>query len=596
MRERQNRNQKNWGERIEKFLREADSLPCKNGLPRLKEKYIKEAREYYHMAPAEKILYTFQANPTDSLHIHPWQRFYFTEKGFYGKQLSFVGGILFLSWEEFADMEISEAPLIKRFSGMVLRFGDIPVSCMWMAWPSAKRKREWLDFYRSLQRYLKMQTDEEEVKFGTDLRPDSQGHLALPQNRDSIGDREFEGRTDLVSIAVPGTVKCIGERAFANCENLKEICLQEGIETLESHVFTGCKSLSRVTLPASLKEIDGWAFYQSGLTEPVYSSAGDILVYCPAAAAGEKYQVRQGVKEIGGYAFAFQRNLRDVAFPQSLKIIRNRGFMECGISRAVLPHTIETVETGAFFRCGNLKEIVWNRQKDFLETAVELHRVKGEEILRPKSFAAPEDPYWKKEMFQGLARRCAAGEAQAMDEMADFFCAQALEVAKDGFYKSAELFWRLRAYRYGSRSAGESLKEWMKDHPGEALDSPYLSENLEGRGMGRGLNALGFLFFEEEREYTIQGMDGHGIALAKSYESEDGPDEDGFGREIYYDWWYLDESLTPIPGVPFIHSYSNIDRRAEYGQKKFSEIYRMAVKKRPFGSKRLFGAGEPSDK
>lgn len=77
MRERQNRNQKNWGERIEKFLREADSLPCKNGLPRLKEKYIKEAREYYHMAPAEKILYTFQANPTDSLHIHPWQRFYF---------------------------------------------------------------------------------------------------------------------------------------------------------------------------------------------------------------------------------------------------------------------------------------------------------------------------------------------------------------------------------------------------------------------------------------------------------------------------------------------------------------------------------------
>ena len=46
-----------------------------------------------------------------------------------------------------------------------------------------------------------------------------------------------------------------------------------------------------------------------------------------------------------------------------------------------------------------------------------------------------------------------------------------------------------------------------------------------------------------------------------SYADEDGPDEDGFGREIYFDWWYLTDCLSEAPEVGCFSSYSNLDRR-----------------------------------
>ena len=61
------------------------------------------------------------------------------------------------------------------------------------------------------------------------------------------------------------------------------------------------------------------------------------------------------------------------------------------------------------------------------------------------------------------------------------------------------------------------------------------------------LNAMGFLDFEEEREYTLHCVDKEGLVLVDSYESEDGPDEDGYGSEIYYDWWFVDDCLNFIP-------------------------------------------------
>ena len=75
------------------------------------------------------------------------------------------------------------------------------------------------------------------------------------------------------------------------------------------------------------------------------------------------------------------------------------------------------------------------------------------------------------------------------------------------------------------------------------------------------MNALGFSFFEPGRWYTLEEMDEDGVVLASSYFDEDGPDSDGFGREEYYDWWFLDDRLNPVPGSPMIHSFSHIDRR-----------------------------------
>ena len=89
--------------------------------------------------------------------------------------------------------------------------------------------------------------------------------------------------------------------------------------------------------------------------------------------------------------------------------------------------------------------------------------------------------------------------------------------------------------------------------------------------VGELLNALGFPFFEPGREYSLSGVDQDGVVEVSSWESDEGPDEDGFGREEFYDWWYLNEYLVLPKGVGYIHSYSNLDKRNS--EEKFRALH-----------------------
>lgn len=71
---------------------------------------------------------------------------------------------------------------------------------------------------------------------------------------------------------------------------------------------------------------------------------------------------------------------------------------------------------------------------------------------------------------------------------------------------------------------------------------------------GSFLNELGYSFFEPGKEYTIWQSDYPGLFLAFTYDSEDSRDEDGFGAEIYYDWWFLDENMQQIPGTKCVNA------------------------------------------
>ena len=115
------------------------------------------------------------------------------------------------------------------------------------------------------------------------------GHLVIPDGITEIPRCCFDGhvytkRKDaerIVSVFVPGTVRHIGKRAFADCKNLETIILSEGIESIEDNVFTGCEKLREIHLPSSIKKINGETFFNSGLSKPVFSADGKVLVYYP---------------------------------------------------------------------------------------------------------------------------------------------------------------------------------------------------------------------------------------------------------------------------------------------------------------------------
>lgn len=211
------------------------------------------------------------------------------------------------------------------------------------------------------------------------------------------------------------------------------------------------------------------------------------------------------------------------------------------------------------------------REEDSIRVVVENLRLRRETFLIPTSEKLPEECYWQEKEFQDLAQACGEGNSKAVEQMALFFVRKQEKEPKVCFYNYAANFWSFRSWSQGNEEAGDRLKHMLECTGGERLYSPYLTETLSGRALGRELNALGFLFFDEDRVYNLQGVDSFGVVTVFSFESEDAPDEDGFGRETYYDWWHLDGDLSPAPGTRCLHRYSGTDRNSRSVSDRFHE-------------------------
>ena len=174
--------------------------------------------------------------------------------------------------------------------------------------------------------------------------------------------------------------------------------------------------------------------------------------------------------------------------------------------------------------------------------------------------------------LQDLAERCGQGDAAAMAAMADFLR------TKEGGAPWAD-FWLLRAAIYGDAASQEAVLQRIQDTPSFLKNIPLPWQNLvpgkrrnwyTGAYSGGLLNLVGLLAFQPEQVYMLDGIGRDGFQVAWEYVDSDGPDEDGFGEEEYYNMFCLDEFYQPLPGVPMVCKVSTNDIRTiakdEYAQ------------------------------
>ena len=424
------------------------------------------------------------------------------------------------------------------------------------------------------------------------------GKVVIPECMEEIRDRLFSGNKGITAVVIPGTVKKIGELAFSNCENLEEVLLEEGIEEIGRNAFSGTK-IRNLACPDSIRVYNGQAFQGLRLDAPVMNVSKTILVGVTGNLTGESYSVPDGIKGIGPDAFFLQKDLKEIRIPDSLRRIQGRAFVDCGLREVTIPASVRSidskafsncesletvtilnpdarVQSGAFISCGALKEIRWEGKQSVIQ---DFH-LRGIPFLDANG-RLPEAnlEHALEERFQLLSKICGEGDADAMEAMAEFFERWSANPGASAFYMRAANYWHFRAYSKGQPEAVQWIEHWISEHPGQRLpamlrEDVYVRMGISGLSSGASLNALGFSFFDPERSYSLEALPGTGLIQVSSYESEDGPDEDGFGREEYYDWWYLDENLQAIPGIDWIHSFSYLDKRNH--TKKFNELIAAA--------------------
>lgn len=456
------------------------------------------------------------------------------------------------------------------------------------AFTSVEKEGNWVQKIKNMIRRRNCAKADYENMSYTQIREDllsrvKNGHLCISPGLSQIPDRMFDGHrmydkmdelSSLVSVHIPGTVKRIGVRAFAECRNLEKMTLEEGVECIEKNAFTGCKKLKSIRLPASVRRIDGWSFYGSGIESPVFSRDGKTLYYYPQEWSYEEYSVPEGVETIGNRAFIYQRTLKRIVLPKSLKRIESFAFIDCGFDEIMIPKGAE-VKTGALWSFKHPVRIHFSDEMDAFSERRAWLNCFGASFLASCRAELPKTEYWKEESFLALSSQCAAGNVSAMEEMAEFFEKKSLET-DSVFFTAAMNFWKMRAYLYGSKEQERYWILWCEQHPDLRANAPYLDEDLHGSATGKQLNALGFTFFKEDRDYYLEGVDDEGVNEVSSWESDEGPDEDGYGREEYYDWWYLNEFLLRPEGVDWVHSWSH--REKQNSEETFRKIHDQAAR------------------
>lgn len=234
-----------------------------------------------------------------------------------------------------------------------------------------------------------------------------------------IGYGAFRGCTSLERITIPNSVTYIGENAFAECTSLTSINIPDGITSINNGVFYDCTSLESIEIPDSVTSIGNWAFREctsltsitipnsvtkigdyafkdcTNITEITLSddiSSSDLSKWKTALSdcidnsnLEIKYQRNvfssfqqvisfmdgydiDGFKIEDGVLLSYIGSEKNIVIPDGVKEIASGAFARNdNIVSITVPASVKTIEggycayyeKGAFYRCYNLKSVVF---------------------------------------------------------------------------------------------------------------------------------------------------------------------------------------------------------------------------------------------
>ena len=236
----------------------------------------------------------------------------------------------------------------------------------------------------------------------------------VPSTVKDIGDSAFFGCNNLDRVSIQGGNLKIGNRAFAGCRSLKRVVFNgaaaelgdyafwdcskiaiyytqnvtaigecafigsglsgeldlRGVKNIKSGAFNGCE-ITSITIGKNLSEIGPSAFFNcDDLNEIKLSDENDEYVYVDGCLIRRSDNtlvlglasavIPETVVSIGDYAFAYRKNLSEIAIPSSVTAIGSYAFANCENLKTIeVSQSVKSIQSCVFKSCVSLTKATW---------------------------------------------------------------------------------------------------------------------------------------------------------------------------------------------------------------------------------------------
>ena len=162
--------------------------------------------------------------------------------------------------------------------------------------------------------------------------------ITLPSSLEYIGYGAFAGETSLRRVVFPedSQVWMVGDRAFEGCTNLNEITLPDSVWMLGEDIFTGTAFYN------NSRNWENGALYN-----------GNHLISVQAGFSGV-CTVREGTISLADNCFLGCTGLMGANLPQGLVYLGDNSFQGTGIQQIAIPKSVTYLGIEAFADCPNL--------------------------------------------------------------------------------------------------------------------------------------------------------------------------------------------------------------------------------------------------
>lgn len=236
----------------------------------------------------------------------------------------------------------------------------------------------------------------------------------VPSTVKDIGDSAFFGCNNLDRVSIQGGNLKIGNRAFAGCRSLKRVVFNgaaaelgdyafwdcskiaiyytqnvttigecafigsglsgeldlRGAKNIKSGAFNGCE-ITSITFGKNLSAIGPSAFFNcDDLNEIKLSDENDEYVYVDGCLIRRSDNtlvlglasavIPETVVSIGDYAFAYRKNLSEIAIPSSVTAIGSYAFADCENLKTIeVSESVKSIQSCVFKSCVSLTKATW---------------------------------------------------------------------------------------------------------------------------------------------------------------------------------------------------------------------------------------------